>query len=232
MHYHHRPITHLIYDLDGLLLDTETLHEQANQTIARRYGKTFDPSIKVKMAGRTTQDSARLFVELLKMPLTPEEYLKQRYEILYPLYPAAIPLPGAKHLTEHFRKQGIPQAIASSSATYHFELKMSRQQDWLNCFECLILGDDPELQRSKPDPDIFLLAAKRLGANPQHCLVFEDSLAGIEAALAAKMAVVAVPAPHLDPQIFQKADQVLNSLEVFEPKYWDLPDFIVNRSPQ
>jgi beta-phosphoglucomutase-like phosphatase (HAD superfamily) len=218
-----KPITHLIYDLDGLLLATEDLHQQVNQTIAQRYGKTFDPSVKAKMSGRRTQESAQIFVKLLDLPLTPEEYIKERYALLYPLYPTAQPLPGAIALTQHFAKQGIPQAIASSSIRYHFELKMSRYPAWVSCFDCLVLGDDPDLTYSKPDPDIFLLTAQKLGADPNSCLVFEDSLAGMEAAIAAGMSVVVVPDPSSDRQLFHQATQILNSLEEFKPQLWQLP---------
>jgi hypothetical protein len=74
-----KPITYLIYDLDELLLGTETLCQKVNQIIAQHYGKTFYLSVKAKMAGRRTKESAQLFVELLDIPLTPEEYIKERY---------------------------------------------------------------------------------------------------------------------------------------------------------
>lgn len=217
-----KPITHLIYDLDGLLLGTEILYQKVNQIIAQRYGRTFDPFVKIKMAGRCTQESARLFVELLDIPLTPEEYIKERYALLYPLYATAQPLPGAKELTQHFAQQGIPQAIASSSIRYHFELKMSSYPSWVSCFDHLVFGDDPDLKQSKPAPDIFLLTAQRLGAEPHACLVFEDSLAGMKAAIAAGMSIVVVPEKMSDYQLFDQADQVLNSLEEFEPQKWYL----------
>ena len=217
-----KPITHLIYDLDGLLLGTETLYQKVNQTIAQRYGKTFDPLVKAKMAGRCTQESARLFVELLDIPLTPEEYIKERYALLYPLYATVQPLPGAKELTQHFARRGIPQAIASSSIRYHFELKMSSYPSWVSCFNQFVFGDDPDLKQGKPAPDIFLLTAQRLGVEPHACLVFEDSLAGMKAALAAGMSIVVVPEKMSDYQLFDTADQVLNSLEEFEPQKWYL----------
>ncbi|WP_267382901.1 HAD-IA family hydrolase [Cyanobacterium sp. uoEpiScrs1] len=218
-----KPITHLIYDLDGLLLGTETLYHKVNQTIAQRYGKTFDPSVKAKMAGRRTQESAQLFVELLDIPLTPEEYIKERYALLYPLYATVQPLAGAKELTQHFARQGIPQAIASSSIRYHFELKMSSYPSWISCFDHFVFGDDPDLKEGKPAPDIFLLTAQRLEVDPRACLVFEDSLAGMKAAIAAGMSTVIVPEKTSDCQLFHQADQVLNSLEEFKPEKWCLP---------
>ncbi len=83
--------------------------------------------------------------------------------------------------------------------------------------------DDPEVENGKPAPDLFLTAAKRLGADPQHCLVFEDAPSGTQAAIAAGMAVVAIPDPNLDRGLFQQANQILESLSDFKPSEWGLP---------
>lgn len=217
-----RSITHVIYDMDGLLLDTESLHERVNQEVARRYGKTFDLEVKMAIAGRPTLDSAKILVDKLQLPLTPEEYLAQRNQLLYPLYPTAKVLPGTLELIQHLSQHNIPQAIASSSSRHHFQMKTVNHQQWLN-FQVVTLGDAPEIKQGKPAPDIFLLTAKKLNAAPQQCLVFEDSVAGIEAAIAAGMAVVAIPDPALKRELFQQADLVLNSMVEFDPQPWGLP---------
>jgi pseudouridine-5'-monophosphatase len=222
----YKPITHVIYDLDGLLLDTESLHESVNREMARRYGKIFDLSIKLKIAGRPTLDSAAIIVDLLELPLTPEAYLEERKKLLYPLYAQAQPLPGAMRLTNHLYRQKIPQGIATSSSSHHFEMKITHHREWLQLFDCWVLGDDPELKRGKPAPDIFLLAAQRLGAAAEQCLVFEDSLAGMEAAKKAGMAVVAIPHPDFERQLYRDADQILNCLSEFQPQLWHLPEFL------
>lgn len=128
-------------------------------------------------------------------------------------------------LTKHLHQYQIPQAIASSSSQHHFRLKTTRHQQWFSLFEINVLGDDPALKQSKPAPDIFLLAAARLGSVPSQCLVFEDSAAGMHAALAAKMSVVVVPDRSLDKQLYQKAHQILDSLEDFSPQLWHLPAY-------
>jgi pseudouridine-5'-monophosphatase len=219
------PIAYVIYDLDGLLLDTESLHNQVNQAIAQRYGKTFDPFIKAKIAGRSPLESAAIVIDLLDLPLTPEAYVEQRQGLIRPLYATAKPLAGAMDLTHHLHRCGIPQAIATSSPRPNVERKTARHQAWFELFACMVTGDDPALQRSKPAPDIFLLAAERLGAEPKQCLVFEDSLAGMEAALAAGMSVVVIPDPHLDRQLYQDAHQILASLSDFDPPFWHLPSW-------
>lgn len=220
-----KSITHVIYDMDGLLLDTESLHERVNSEIVRRYGKTFDKKVKMAIAGRPTLDSAKILVDLLQLPVTPEEYLNERNQLLYPLYPTAKTLPGTLELIQHLAKHNIPQAIASSSSRHHFEMKTANHQQWLKIFETTTLGDDFEIKEGKPAPDIFLLAAKRLKANPERCLVFEDSVAGIKAAIAAGMSVIAIPDPLFDRQLFQEADSILDSMTQFEPQEWDLPGY-------
>jgi len=218
-------ITHIIYDMDGLLLDTESLHEKVNQEVAQRYGKTFDKTTKIAIAGRPTLDSAQILVKTLKLPITAQEYLIERNQLLYPLYQTATILPGAIKLTNHLFNENIPQAIASSSSRHHFDMKTMNHQEWLKIFDQITLGDDPAIAKGKPAPDIFLLAAKRLDALPQKCLVFEDSIAGMNAAIAAGMAVVAIPDPVFDKKLFSQANEVLNSMTEFDPQAWNLPDF-------
>lgn len=218
-------ITHVIYDLDGLLLGTETLNAQVNKEIASGYGKTFNNKVKSKVNGRSAINSAEIIVEMLEIPLTSEEYLEQRNARINQLYCQAKPLSGAVRLTKHLHQHQIPQAVATSSIRRTFELKTNNYQEWFDLFDCIVLGDDPALDKSKPAPDIFLIAAQRLQASPEQCLVFEDSLAGMEAALAAGMSVVVVPDPDLDKQLYWRAHQVLNSLTEFEPQLWQLPTY-------
>jgi pseudouridine-5'-monophosphatase len=220
-----KSITHVIYDLDGLLLDTELIHERVNSEIANRYGKTFNIAAKMAIAGRSTLDSARILVELLQLPLTEAEYLIERNQLLYPLYSTARVLPGTIELIQHLAHHHVPQAIASSSSRHHFELKTINHQEWLKLLEITILGDDLEIERGKPAPDIFLLTAKRLKANPEHCLVFEDSVAGMEAAIAAGMSVVVIPDVDFDSQLFKAADRILGSMNEFNPQDWNLPGY-------
>ena len=211
-------ITHIIYDMDGLLLDTESLNERVNSEIVRRYGKTFGNEIKIAIAGTTAINSAQTIINTLDLPLTIEEYLIEKNKLLYPLYSSAKTLPGTIESIRYLAKHNIPQAIATSSSRENFEMKTANHQDWLKYFETITLGDDPEIKQGKPAPDIFLLTAKRLNANPKNCLVFEDSRSGMEAAIAAKMSVVVIPDPVFDKQLFCAADLVLNTMTEFDPK--------------
>ncbi len=216
-------ISHVIYDNDGLLLDTEPFYTKAHEIIAARYGKVFDWSIKSKMIGLRAQDSAKVLLSALQLPYTVEDYLETRSHILKELFPQAEPLPGAVRLTNHLHRNGVPQAVATSSDRFNFDLKITRHREWFSIFKCVVSGDDPEIKHGKPAPDIFLLAAKRLSASPAHCLVFEDSPAGVEAARAAGMHVVAVPDPHMDDKSYGSADQIIRSLNELDLPYWGLP---------
>ena len=222
---HYRKVTHVIYDMDGVLLDTEGFYTTAATRFAARHGKDFNAELKSRMIGKKSTDSARIFVESLGLPVAPEEYLRERESLLNHLLPQARPMPGAERLTRHLHRAKVPQAVATSSDTYHFRLKTTLHASWFEVFDCLILGDDPALKRGKPAPDIFLLAAERLGADPSQCLVFEDAPAGIEAAHAAGMSAVAVPDRIVDTACYRPADQIVSSLVEFVPEEWGLPPY-------
>lgn len=218
-------IRHVIYDMDGVLLDTEGFYTRVTQQIVGRYGKVFDWSVKSAMIGRPAIESARHLVETLAIPLRAEEYLEEREKLLERLFPEADAMPGAERLARHLHVHGVPQAVATSSTRRFYELKTTRHRDWFGLFHSVVTGDDPRVRRGKPAPDIFLAAAEGMGADPAHCLVFEDAPSGSEAALAAGMAVVVVPDPNMDRSRYPGCHEMLGSLAEFAPEAWGLPPF-------
>lgn len=211
--------------MDGLLLDTEGIYTEVTQQIVGEYGKVFDWSVKEKIIGRRSIQAAEIIVESLDLPISPQDYLDSRKDVLLEKFKDTEALPGAKEMTTHFFKLGIPQAIATSSSSPMFEAKFEKHKKWFSQFTQIVRGDDPELKEGKPAPDIFLLAAKRLGVDPAECLVFEDAPTGTEAALAAGMSVVVVPDPNMDHCHYKNASQIISSLKDFDPEYWGLPKF-------
>jgi pseudouridine-5'-monophosphatase len=206
-------VTHVIFDMDGVLLDTERLYTEATQMIVGRFGKVYDWSIKGNMIGRLAADSARYLVDTLDLPISPQDYLTEREVLFQTLMPTAEPMPGARALTAALAARGVPMAVASSSSRAMFQLKTMRHREWFDTtFASIVLGDDPRIRHGKPAPDIFVAAAKDLGAAPSSCVVIEDAPAGVQAARAAGMQVVAMPDPGMDPFRFGGADFVVRSL--------------------
>ena len=201
--------------MDGVLLDTEKLYTRATQTVVARYGRTYDWSLKRDMMGRRAPEAAAILVERLALPISPDEYLRESWAILEELMPTAAAMPGARAATTVLGGAGLPQVVASSSPRHLFELKTTRHRAWFTEFATIVLGDDPRVQRGKPAPDIFQVAAAAVGALPAECLVIEDAPAGVAAARAAGMQVIAVPDPALDRAEFAAADLVLDSLTEF-----------------
>lgn len=220
-----KQITHIIYDMDGVLLDTEPFYTQVTQSVVEQHGKQFDWHVKAQMLGRQPLVAARILVDALDLPITPEAYLAQRNALLEKLFPTAQPLPGAVALTQHFKQCGITQAVATSTTQRAFHLKTLHHKAWFETFDYIITGDDAAVKQGKPAPDIFLAAAQGLHATPEQCLVFEDAPAGLAAAQAAGMSVVVIPDPMMDKTLCQTADQILPSLTVFQPELWGLPPF-------
>lgn len=218
-------ISCLIYDMDGLLLDTEGIYTEVTQQIVGEYGKVFDWSVKEKIIGRRSIQAAEIIVESLDLPISPQDYLDSRKDVLLEKFKDTEALPGAKEMTTHFSKLGISQALATSSSSPMFEAKFEKHKKWFSQFTQIVRGDDPELKEGKPAPDIFLLAANRVGVDPAECLVFEDAPTGTEAALAAGMSVVVVPDPNMDHCHYKNASQIISSLKDFDPEYWGLPKF-------
>jgi pseudouridine-5'-monophosphatase len=188
------PSTHVLFDLDGVLLDTERLYTEATQAIVGRYGKTYTWAIKRDAMGRDAHVSARIVLERLGIPLSSDAFLAERNAILEGLAPRCRAMDGAEAFVRSLVDKGVPVAVATSSDRRFYELKV-RPHPWFDLFGVVVCGDDPRVLAKKPAPDIFLVAAKDLGAEPRRCLVFEDSLAGVEAALAAGMRVIALPDP-------------------------------------
>ena len=210
----------VLFDMDGLLLETESIYTEVTQMIVGRYGKVFDWSVKSHMIGRDAYESATYLVKALDLPFTPEHYLEERNDLLDERFAFAQPKPGARELIAMLSELKIPIAVATSSKDHHFKIKTSKHTKWFELFDAIVTSDHADVTRAKPAPDIFLTAAKELGFAPENCLVFEDAPSGVEAAHAAGMKVIAVPDPAMDRKHFSDADEVLNSLEEFDLAKW------------
>ncbi|MCK9487278.1 MAG: HAD-IA family hydrolase [Dehalococcoidia bacterium] len=213
-------VTHVIFDLDGTLLDTEPFYIQTTASIFARHGMTLSPEVRALMIGRPTRIAVPMMLEHTGLPMTFEEFVSERERLLAELFPLAQPMAGARELTDHLREHGVPQAIATSSTRETLAQKVSSQPEWFARFDAVLCSED--VRHGKPAPDIFLETARRLDAPPSQCLVFEDAPAGVEGALAAGMQVVAVPEPGFE-HLVAGAHAVVESLLAFDPASWGLP---------
>lgn len=209
-----------IFDLDGLLLDTEPLYTTVIEEIVSRFGKPFTWETKKKLMGKKPMDSASILLSELSIPMTASEFIKERDHLLKALLPQCTAMPGARKLVEILSCSGIPMIVATSCQRESFEHKTVHHQNWFRHFRDIITSDHPDVQRGKPAPDIFLVAAKTLGKSPECCIVFEDSPSGVEAGIAAGMTVIAVPPPPLTANDYHDAAVILPSLENFEVSEW------------
>ncbi|MDD9857761.1 MAG: HAD-IA family hydrolase [Gammaproteobacteria bacterium] len=217
------PATHILFDMDGLLLNTEIIYTAVTREIVGRFGKTYDWDLKAQMIGRPALDSARFLVEQLQLPISAGQYLAERCKLSQRAFAACDALPGAERLVRHLHRHRVPMAVATSSGRDLFNLKTARHRAWFDLMDTVVCGDDPQVARGKPAPDIFIAAAARLGADPESTLVFEDSPQGLAAGLAARMRVIAVPDPNMEKSRYAGADLIIDSLPEFAPEAYGLP---------
>lgn len=183
----------VIFDLDGVIVTTDNCHYLAWKRMADEEGIYFDREINERLRGVSRMESLEIVLEKANKLYSEVEKnematRKNGYyvEIIKELTKDAI-LPGAVEFCESLKKQGVKIAIGSSSKNAGIILK---QVGLENFFEAVADGND--IKNSKPDPEVFLVAAKKLGILPEKCLVVEDADAGVEAGLASEMDVLAV----------------------------------------
>lgn len=179
-----------IWDLDGVLVDTADLHRRAWAALAEESGLVFtDEDFRRTFGLRNPEIIATVFGQALP-PERVQALGDRKEELFRSLARGHIrPLPGALELLEGLARAGVRQALATSTprANVHLVLEELGLEDR---FDAVVCAED--VRAGKPDPEGFLLAARRLGVDPRHCVVLEDAVAGAQAARAAGMGCVAV----------------------------------------
>ncbi|XP_022834011.1 pseudouridine-5'-phosphatase-like isoform X2 [Spodoptera litura] len=221
-------VTHVLFDMDGLILNTEELYTIGFQQVASRFGKEFTFELKCKIMGQQSKEFAGIIIDDLGLPLTVDEFLTETRAIFDNLFPQCKIMPGVERLVRHLHDHNVPIGLATSSSKESYDLKAVNHQDLFNLFPCKTWGtSDPEVKKGKPSPDIFFVAANKFPDKPapEKCLVFEDALNGVKAARAAGMQVVMVPDPRLDRSLASEATLVLDSIADFKPELFGLPPY-------
>ena len=216
-----------LFDMDGLLIDSEDIYTEVTNTILARYGKPNLPwSIKAQLQGRPGPQAGQIFHSWAQLPIDHEQFMQEQRELQVKLFPNTRPLPGVMDLLAGLKKRGVHMALATSSNKNNFKIKSEHLGDLFQNFELehQVLGDDPRIPagRGKPAPDIYLLALSTLNKTleaqgqppiqPEECLVFEDSVPGVESGRRAGMQAVWVPHPGLLDEYKGREKEVLAGL--------------------
>ncbi len=188
-----KDIKAVLFDLDGVIVSTDDCHYEAWQQLADNQGIYFDREINQRLRGVSRMESLEILLERAKRTYTEEEKIAMASEknetykrLVMMITPAAI-LPGAMETLAKLREKGILIAIGSSSRNTPIILKQIGLEGYFDA-----VADGNHIKNSKPDPEVFLLAAKMLNIPPEYCLVVEDADAGVEAALNGNMRVLGV----------------------------------------
>ena len=205
----------VVFDMDGLLLDTETLWHAAETELFRRHGGEFTWDDKIAVIGTSYAFTADYFAERLGRPRDEGRALvDEMVALMHDLVRRSVDArPGAIELVERLREVGTPLGLASNSPRRLVDDAL-RSAGLTDAFDTIVTSDDVE--HAKPAPDIYLLACKRLGVAPAEALALEDSASGVAAAKAAGLTVVAVP--QFAETDVSAADRTVDSLEaLLEP---------------
>ena len=204
------PIQAAVFDLDGLLVNTEELYQHVGSELLRRRGKTFGTDLLDAMMGRPPAVSLAIMIEWHGLADTVETLAAETGAIFAGLLDERLePMPGAMDLVDALAGRGLPRAVATSSGPA-FAHDVLGRVGLLDRFAFVLTSAD--VVNGKPDPEIYLAAAARLGVDPAAMIVFEDSHNGCRAAVAAGAVVVAVPGGHSRRHDFTGARLIADSL--------------------
>ena len=209
----------VIFDLDGVIVDTAIFHYQAWKRLADEFGFEFTPAHNERLKGVSRIESLEILLEVGNIKIeTPEEKeilatKKNNWyrEFILKMTPKDI-LPGVKDFLDQLKKNNLKIAIGSSSKNASTILE---RIGYMEFFDAVI--DGTKITNSKPDPEVFLKAAEALKIKPENCVVFEDAQAGIEAAIKAGMKTVGVG----DKSILYEADIIVPDLKNIDVKIID-----------
>ena len=201
----------VVFDLDGVLLDSEEIWDRAREELARERGGRWHEQAQRDMMGMSSTEWSRYMADVIGLPEPPEEINREVVHRLTELYREELPaIPGAREAVERLAARW-PLGLASSSNRELIDLVLE-----LLGVEHLFTAtvSSEEVARGKPAPDVYLEAARRLGVDPTRAAAVEDSHNGILSANAAGMRVIAIPNAHFPPDedALAEADVVLDSL--------------------
>jgi HAD superfamily hydrolase (TIGR01509 family) len=201
----------VVFDLDGLMFNTEDLYQEVGQEILRRRGKVFTSELIDQMMGRQAQKALQLMIDWHQLEETAAALATESMEVMFGLLPNRLaPMPGLLKLLERLEGAGLPKAIATSSSRVFVD-RVLAQFEMAPRFAFILTAED--IVNGKPSPDVYLLAAEKHGVTPAEVMVLEDSQIGCQAAVAAGTHTVAVPSGQSVQHQFPGVQLIASSLE-------------------
>jgi HAD superfamily hydrolase (TIGR01509 family) len=207
----------VVFDLDGVLVDSEHVWDAARKELAAERGRPWPEQASRDMMGMSSLEWSRYMHDVVGLPEPPEEISAKVVRRLVEIYQRELPLmDGAVEAVERLAERW-PLGLASSSNRELIDLVLELS-DLARYFLATVSSE--EVLRGKPAPDVYLEAARRLGVSPARCAAIEDSENGIRSAKAAGIRVLAIPNPRYPPaeDALALADDVLASIEELTPE--------------
>ena len=202
----------VVFDLDGVLIESEEIWDTVRGRYVRERGGRYDAEVQRAMMGMSSTEWARYLHEVAGIPDEPEEINDEVVRRMLDAYREHLPLvPGAGEAVKRSAAR-FPLALASSSNRPLIDTVLDVAA-LTQCFEATVSSE--EVEHGKPAPDVYLEAARRLGVAPGRCAAIEDSHSGIRSAKAAGLRVVAIPNSSYppEPEALAQADVVIRSLD-------------------
>ena len=202
----------VIFDMDGVLVDTEHLWDEVREALTEEWGGRYTPEAQEAMMGMSSPEWSRYLHEVVGLREPPEVINAEVVRRMLARYETDLPVvPGAVEAVRRLASADLRLAVASSSNRELIDAVL-RRLELASVFEVSVSSE--EVARGKPAPDVYLEAARRLGVPAERCVAVEDSASGIRAAHAAGMRVLAYPNRHYPPadEVLALADVTLGSL--------------------
>src|SRR5262245_37960683 len=207
------PIEAVVFDMDGVLVDTEHLWDEVREALTEEWGGRYAPEAQEAMMGMSSVEWSRYLHETVGLREPPDVINAEVVRRMLTRYETDLPvIPGAVEAVRRVADDGLRVAVASSSNRELIDAVLERLA-LSDLFDATVSSE--EVERGKPAPDVYLEAARRLGVEPDRCMAIEDSASGIRAAHAAGMRVVAYPNRHYPPaaEVLALADAVVDSMD-------------------
>ena len=212
------PVAAVVFDMDGVLVDTEHLWDEVREALTREWGGRYTPEAQEAMMGMSSLEWSRYLHEVVGLREPPETITAEVVRRMLARYETDLPVvPGAVEAVDRLAAAELRLALASSSNRELIDAVL-RALELTALFEVTVSSE--EVARGKPAPDVYLEAARRMGIEPTRCAAIEDSASGIRAAHAAGMRVIAYPNRHYPPatEVLRLATEVVRDLSDLGPR--------------